>query len=98
MATTTSISSSTYFSPIQSSFPLAVALTTTFTPPNTCTGAYYSGGVFLLGEGAACKPSGFNDLSTQYFSPGLYCPSGYYTACHDTAGVACELFFSHFLL
>lgn len=83
MATTTSI----YSSPIQSSFTVN-ALTTTFTPPATCTGAYYSNGVYVVGENKSCKPSGFADASTDYFSPGLACPSGYYTACHDNAGVA----------
>lgn len=82
MTTTTS-----YSSPIQSSFTVN-ALTTTFTPPATCTGAYFSNGIFVLGEDTACKPSGFADASTDYFSPGLACPSGYYTACHDNAGVS----------
>lgn len=76
-----------YSSPIQSSFAVN-ALTTTFTPPATCTGAYYSNGIYVLGESTDCRPSGFADTSTDYFSPGLACPSGYHTACHDNAGVS----------
>lgn len=87
IATMTTAATTSYTSPIQSSFT-ANPLTTTFTPPATCTGAYTSGGVYVVGEDDDCKPSGFADASTDYFSPGLACPSGYYTACHDNEGVA----------
>lgn len=83
MTTTTS----TYFSPIQSSFPLD-ALTTTFTPPASCSGIYTSGGVAVIDADLACLPQGFTSLSTNYFSPGIQCPAGYVTACNDHAGVS----------
>lgn len=83
MTTTTS----TYSSPILSSFPLD-ALTTTFTPPESCSGIYTSGGVAVIDADLACLPQGFTSLSTNYFSPGIQCPAGYVTACHDNAGVS----------
>lgn len=83
MTTTTS----TYSSPIQSSFPLD-ALTTTFTPPASCSGIYSSGGVAVIDADLACLPQGFTSLSTNYFSPGIQCPAGYVTACNDNAGVS----------
>lgn len=83
MTTTTS----TYSSPILSSFPLD-ALTTTFTPPASCSGIYTSGGVAVIDADLACLPQGFTSLSTNYFSPGIQCPAGYVTACHDNAGVS----------
>lgn len=83
MTTTTSI----YSSPIQSSFPLD-ALTTTFTPPASCSGVYSSAGVAVIDADLACLPQGFTSLSTNYFSPGIQCPAGYVTACNDNAGVS----------
>lgn len=83
MTTTTS----TYSSPILSSFPLD-ALTTTFTPPASCSGVYISGGVAVIDADLACLPQGFTSLSTNYFSPGIQCPAGYVTACNDNAGVS----------
>lgn len=83
MTTTTSI----YSSPILSSFPLD-ALTTTFTPPASCSGIYSSAGVAVIDADLACLPQGFTSLSTNYFSPGIQCPAGYVTACHDNAGVS----------
>ncbi|KAI3394997.1 hypothetical protein diail_1886 [Diaporthe ilicicola] len=83
MTTTTSI----YSSPIQSSFPLD-ALTTTFTPPASCSGVYSSAGVAVIDVDLACLPQGFTSLSTNYFSPGIACPAGYVTACNDNAGVS----------
>lgn len=83
MTTTTS----TYSSPILSSFPLD-ALTTTFTPPASCSGIYSSAGVAVIDADLACLPQGFTSLSTNYFSPGIQCPAGYVTACNDNAGVS----------
>lgn len=83
MTTTSSI----YSSPIQSSFPLD-ALTTTFTPPASCSGIYSSAGVAVIDADLACLPQGFTSLSTNYFSPGIQCPAGYVTACNDNAGVS----------
>ncbi|KAJ0122593.1 hypothetical protein J7T55_003107 [Diaporthe amygdali] len=83
MTTTTS----TYSSPIQSSFPLD-ALTTTFTAPASCSGVYSSAGIAIIDDDLACLPQGFTSLSTNYFSPGIACPAGYVTACSDNAGVS----------
>lgn len=85
MTTTTS----TYTSPLLSTFP-ANPLTTTFTAAaSSCTGLYSSNGVFVVdADTDACLPSGFSPSSTDYFSPGIACPAGYVTACHDNAGVA----------
>lgn len=78
----------TYTSPILSTFP-ANPLTTTFTAAaSSCSGLYSSNGVFVVDPDTACLPSGFASASTDYFSPGLACPAGYVTACHDNAGVA----------
>lgn len=78
----------TYTSPILSTFP-ANPLTTTFTAAaSSCSGFYSSNGVFVVDPDTACLPSGFASASTDYFSPGLACPAGYVTACHDNAGVA----------
>lgn len=86
MSTTTA---SVYSSPILSSFPTN-PLTTTFTPTaTTCSGAYASGGVYVFdADTSDCLPSSFPTASTDYFSPGLACPAGYVTACHDNNGVS----------
>lgn len=74
-------------SPILSTFPLD-PLTTTFTPPTTCSGIYTSAGLVIIDDDFSCLPQGFTSTSTNYFSPGLICPSGYATACNDNAGVS----------
>lgn len=61
---------------------------TTFTPPASCSGIYSSAGVAVIDADLACLPQGFTSLSTAYFSPGIQCPAGYVTACHDNAGVS----------
>ncbi|KAK7738337.1 hypothetical protein SLS53_006147 [Cytospora paraplurivora] len=81
------MSTTAYSSPILSSFPLD-ALTTTFTPPATCSGVFTSSGVAIIDPDLSCLPEGFKKSSTDYFSPGLVCPSGYVTACNDNAGVS----------
>ncbi|KUI57406.1 hypothetical protein VP1G_04677 [Cytospora mali] len=81
------MSTSVYSSPILSTFPFD-ALTTTFTPPASCSGIYTSGEVVIIDEDLACLPQGFTSSSTNYFSPGLICPAGYVTACNDNAGVS----------
>lgn len=68
------------------SFPLN-PLTTTFTPPADCKG-FYEKGVFMLDPETSCLPSNAPLKSTAFFSPGIACPSGYVSACHDTRGVA----------
>ncbi|KAJ9132091.1 hypothetical protein NKR23_g11466 [Pleurostoma richardsiae] len=58
------------------------------TPPPACTGVYW-GEVAIIDRDASCLPSGFNKSATDsYFSPGVACPAGYVSACHDTAGAA----------
>lgn len=74
-------------SPILSTFPLD-PLTTTFTPPSSCSVIYTSAGVVIIDDDFSCLPEGFTSTSTNYFSPGLVCPSGYATACNDNAGVS----------
>lgn len=66
-------------------------LTTTFTPPSACfTGLYLDpyenppyaeAWVGKLGPGTQCIPNGPNPTLSSYFSPGIYCPSGYTVAC-----------------
>jgi len=73
-------------SAVITSFP-RVPLTTTFTPPSDCSGIYFSGDIFVIGASTSSLPSSFNTAPTSYFSPGIACPSGYSTACHDTTGV-----------
>ncbi|KAL2021883.1 hypothetical protein VTK56DRAFT_6478 [Thermocarpiscus australiensis] len=86
MATTTSEPPRTPSPVVITSFPTR-PLTTTFTPPATCSGIY-SSIVGIIDDQPSCMPSGFGRSSTDFFSPGIACPSGYYTACHDTIGVS----------
>ncbi|KAI1852573.1 hypothetical protein JX265_003055 [Neoarthrinium moseri] len=81
-------SASTTVSVALSTFPEA-PLTTTFTPPPQCTGFYRGSPNYMTIVGLptkSCMPSGFAADATSYFSPGVICPSGYYSACHDTRG------------
>ncbi|KAI0480829.1 hypothetical protein GGR56DRAFT_688160 [Xylariaceae sp. FL0804] len=86
---------SDYVPVVLSTFPPA-PLTTVFLPPAECTGFYWgdpyynniNSGWVVVGQGATCLPPSFATDSTSFFSPGLECPRGYYTACHDTQGVA----------
>ncbi|KAM7194049.1 hypothetical protein V8F20_008145 [Naviculisporaceae sp. PSN 640] len=59
-------------------------LTTTFTPPVECSGIYESGRVAVVDIQTSCLPSGFRTAEGAYFSPGIACPSGYWSACHNT--------------
>lgn len=70
---------------VVTSFPL-VPLTTTFEPPPQCSGIYLAG-VAMIDFDMTCLPSGFDVEPTNYFSPGIACPSGYETACFDSKGV-----------
>lgn len=79
------VTTSTYTPVLITSFPLN-PLTTTFTPPAPCSGIYEST-VGIIDDRISCLPSGFSVPATDFFSPGIDCPSGYYTACHDTTGV-----------
>ena len=61
-------------------------LTTTFSRPDDCNGIYRSGFLSIVDGSSTCLPSGFKNDA--YFSPGLVCPAGYVSACHDHTGVA----------
>ncbi|KAK0751653.1 hypothetical protein B0T18DRAFT_73792 [Schizothecium vesticola] len=72
-------------------FP-SVPLTTTFTAPGTrCSGINFPTSlqnIAMFHDEPSCLPSGFSTAQSAFFSPGIFCPSGYYSACHDTAGIA----------
>jgi hypothetical protein len=74
------------------SFP-SIPLTTTFTrPPGSACGGIYGPAkvnVFIIDDEPSCLPSGFSTSNSAFFfSPGVACPEGYWTACYDTTGVA----------
>ncbi|POR32809.1 Uncharacterized protein TPAR_06999 [Tolypocladium paradoxum] len=75
--------------PATTSFALN-PLTTTFSRPQDCTGVYQSLGLAMMDVQTTCLPDGFKSQSESYFSPGLVCPSGYVSACHDNTGVASQ--------
>jgi hypothetical protein len=59
-------------------------LTTTFIPPTSCFQDLYAtndGNIYLGPSASAteCYPSGWNTNPGFFFSPGLFCPSGYTT-------------------
>ena len=94
-STSTSTSSSTTKTSktalVITSFP-SVPLTTTFTAPGTDCGGIYiprKPGIFIIDDQTSCLPTSFSTSNSAFFySPGIACPSGYWTACHDTTGVA----------
>ncbi|KAM7222497.1 hypothetical protein V8F06_001991 [Rhypophila decipiens] len=61
-----------------------IPLTTTFTPPLDCSGIYETGGLAVVDVQTSCLPSGFRTPEAAHFSPGIICPSGYWSACHNT--------------
>ncbi|KAL6867021.1 hypothetical protein J3F83DRAFT_102709 [Trichoderma novae-zelandiae] len=71
--------------PVVTSFPFN-PLTTTFTRPPDCDGIFASSYLSGIDLSTSCLPKGFHTDQTAYFSPGLVCPSGYYSACHDNIG------------
>ncbi|KXX75889.1 Phosphoinositide 3-kinase regulatory subunit 5 [Madurella mycetomatis] len=77
-------------SPVISSFP-RVPLTTTFTATDSRCGGLYTPSasrVYMIDDEPSCLPPGFSTAATDfYYSPGIACPSGYWTACYDTTGV-----------
>ncbi|KAK3303442.1 uncharacterized protein B0T15DRAFT_275165 [Chaetomium strumarium] len=93
MATSTSVLATTT-SPtplVITSFP-TIPLTTTFTRPNEgCGGIYLPDDppLFMIDDRPSCLPSRFSTSDSSFFySPGIACPSGYWTACYDTTGVS----------
>lgn len=60
-----------------------IPLTTTFTRPAACEGIYKPEPrtVFMIDDQPACLPSGFAIDEDRFYSPGIACPSGYWTAC-----------------
>ncbi|KJZ76364.1 hypothetical protein HIM_04093 [Hirsutella minnesotensis 3608] len=68
------------------SFP-SKPLTTPFARPSDCTGIYRSGFLAMVDLEKTCLPKGFKTNSDSYFSPGIACPVGYVSACHDNTGV-----------
>jgi len=88
-AGSTTRSTSTYTPFTITSFP-RVPLTTTFTPiPTDCSGIYIPTqlAIFLIHDQTTCLPDGFTTAEISFFSPGIACPSGYWSACHDNTGV-----------
>lgn len=88
-ASSTTKSTSTYTPFTITSFP-RVPLTTTFTPtPTDCSGIYIPTqlAIFLIHDQTTCLPGGFTTAESSFFSPGIACPSGYWSACHDNTGV-----------
>lgn len=73
--------------PVVTSFPFN-PLTTTFTRPDDCDGVFISGFLSGIDFSSSCLPKGFHTEQTSYFSPGLVCPTGYYSACHDNIGAS----------
>lgn len=82
--------SSTYKPFTLVSFP-ANPLTTTFTPtPTDCSGLYIPTDLmlYMIHDQTSCLPSGFATAERSFFSPGVVCPSGYWSACHDNNGAS----------
>lgn len=73
--------------PVVTSFPFN-PLTTTFSRPDECDGIYTSGFLSGIDFSKSCLPKSFHTDQTSYFSPGLACPTGYYSACHDNNGAS----------
>ncbi|KAK4083636.1 uncharacterized protein Triagg1_1298 [Trichoderma aggressivum f. europaeum] len=71
--------------PVVTSFPFN-PLTTTFTRPSDCDGIFASSFLSGIDFSTTCLPKGFHTDEISYFSPGLVCPTGYYSACHDNIG------------
>lgn len=91
MSTTTppASSTSTKTALVITSFP-SNPLTTTFTRGDNCGGINNPSRppILMIDDEPSCMPPGFTGASSAFFSPGIACPSGYWTACHDTTGVA----------
>ncbi|UNI13898.1 hypothetical protein JDV02_000593 [Purpureocillium takamizusanense] len=73
--------------PAITSFPRN-PLTKSFSRPKDCTGVSKSTFLAMMDLSSTCLPPGLKTESDAYFSPGIACPSGYVSACHDNNGVA----------
>jgi len=73
--------------PAITSFPRN-PLTKSFSRPKDCTGVVKSSFLVMMDVASTCLPPGIQTESDAYFSPGIACPSGYVSACHDNTGVA----------
>lgn len=71
------------------SFP-SVPLITPFARPTNCGGIYARdpGDILVIDEQSSCYPPGFATDERSFFSPGLVCPSGYWSACMESTGVS----------
>ncbi|KAL2132931.1 hypothetical protein VTI74DRAFT_3152 [Chaetomium olivicolor] len=85
------LSQTTRQNPVITSFPF-LPLTTTFTPTaNDCGGILLprSPPIYVIDHDPSCLPPGFSTSNPSFFySPGIACPAGYWTACHDTTGAS----------
>ncbi|KAK0728917.1 hypothetical protein B0T21DRAFT_349861 [Apiosordaria backusii] len=70
-----------------SSFPFR-PLTTAYSRPPICNGIYMPSQIWVMDDDPTCLPPGFDTESTSFFSPGIACPSGYWSACSDSKGVS----------
>ncbi|KAK4200213.1 hypothetical protein QBC40DRAFT_280452 [Triangularia verruculosa] len=70
-----------------SSFPFR-PLTTAYSRPPLCNGIYLPRNIWVMDDDPTCLPPGFDTESTSFFSPGVACPSGYWSACSDSKGVS----------
>ncbi|KAK4167239.1 hypothetical protein QBC43DRAFT_9672 [Cladorrhinum sp. PSN259] len=83
--------STTTYTPLTiTSFP-SKPLTTAFSRPPTCGGIYVQppGDILVVDQrsttiDSTCYPPGFATQERSFFSPGIACPSGYWTACTGT--------------
>ncbi|GAB1310508.1 hypothetical protein MFIFM68171_00718 [Madurella fahalii] len=82
------VSTPTHQSYILSTFP-SNPLTTTFTRPPACEGIYRppQSQVLMMDDQTTCLPPNFRLDETSFYSPGVVCPSSYYSACSNTFGV-----------
>lgn len=62
-------------------------LTTTFSRPDDCSGIQRSSFISGVDIATSCMPDGFEPDPSSFFSPGLICPDGYVSACHENTGV-----------
>jgi hypothetical protein len=71
-------------------FP-TIPLTTTFTARDPVCSDIHVDNINILhidDQTASCLPTGFNSAPTAFFSPGIACPSGYWTACINSRGAS----------